>query len=403
MVTARILRELFSGVSLMLQYRLVQKTKVLEGINIIRSLPQLCRENGFVRPFLVFDRGISKTGIAGMIIDILSRSGIDYVSYDRITPDPSADLVDEGAALCRQAGCDCVIAIGGGSTMDAAKGINIMRVNDGQILDFVGREYKMRPAGSLICIPTTAGTGSELSNWIVITDTAQGDKHPIDAKNSMCEFALLDPMLTVGIPPQITAATGLDVFSHAFEAYTSVLSNPMTDLICEKVMEDVIRWLPSAVSAGSDIEAREKMMVCASYGGFLLVDSLVHIGHCIAHEIGARFHIPHGAACAYAFPEMVRHIARARTDKIRYVGELFKIKFRDQDSPEEIARKTIEAYKDFRDYIVGLKPISDYEPDRSKINLEMAEHIFKDPITSMTPEKVTVEDIFVMLYHIFSD
>lgn len=387
----------------MLQYRLVQKTKVLEGINIIQSLPRLCRENGFARPFLVFDRGISQAGIAGMITDILARAGIAYEAYDRITPDPVATLVDEGAALCRKANCDCVIAIGGGSTMDAAKGINIMRVNEGKILDYVGHEDRMLPSGSLICIPTTAGTGSELSNWIVITDAVRGDKHPIDVRNSMCEFALLDPMLTVGIPPQITAATGLDVFSHAFEAYTSLKANPTTDLICEKVMEDVIRWLPRAVRDGSDIRAREKMMVCASYGGFLLVDSLVHIGHCIAHEIGARFHIPHGAACAYAFPEMVRHIAGAQPDKIRYAGELLGVNFQGHESPEEIARKTIAAYKEFRDDTVGLKPISEYDPDRSMVNLDMADHIFRDPITSMTPVPVTVEDIFVMLYHIFCD
>ena len=386
----------------MLQYRLVQKTRILEGINSIKLLPQMCRENGFRKPFLVLDQGICKVGIAERIIEVLAAEGIDYVPYDRITADPTSDLVDEGAAMCRANGCDCVIAVGGGSTMDAAKGINIMRVNDGKILDFAGHEDKMKPSGRLVCIPTTAGTGSELSNWIVITDLENGDKHPIDVKNSMCEYALLDPALTAVLPPQITAATGLDVFSHAFEAYTSVMANPMTDLICEKVMEDVIRWLPRAVADGKDMEAREKMMVCASYGGFLLVDSLVHIGHCIAHEIGARFHIPHGAACAYAFPEMVRHIARVQTDKIRYVGELLGATFDGRENPDGIARKTIAAYKLFRDIDVGLKPLRDYQPDRSKVNYKMARHIYKDPITAMTPANITTEDIFAMLYRIFT-
>ena len=387
----------------MLQYRLVQKTRVLEGMNSIQLLPRVCRENGFSKPFLVFDQGVYKAGIPDRIMAILADAGIAYEAYDRVRPDPTCDLVDEGADLCRQAGCDCVIAIGGGSTMDAAKGMNIMRVNDGKILDFVGHEDRMKPSGSLICIPTTSGTGSELSNWIVITDLEKGDKHPIDVRNSMCEIALLDPVLTVGLPAHITAETGLDVFSHAFEAYTSTGASPMTDLICEKVMEDVIRWLPNAVADGSNMEAREKMMVCASYGGFLLVDSLVHIGHCIAHEIGARFHIPHGAACAYAFPEMVRHIAKVRTDKIRYVGELFGLCFQEEEDPAEIARRTIAAYRLFRDHQVGLQPIKEYHPDKSKVDLEMAEHIFRDPITAMTPEKVTVEDIFIMLYRIFTE
>ena len=387
----------------MIEYRLVQKTKVIEGPGCIKQLPQLCREKGFKKPFLVFDQGIAKAGIAGKITDILKDAGISCLSYDRITPDPTSDLVEEGACLCREAGCDCVIAIGGGSTMDAAKGINIMRVNQGKILDFAGHEDRMLPAGSLICIPTTAGTGSELSNWIVITDLTQGDKHPIDVRSSMSEYALLDPCLTTGLPPHITAETGLDVFSHAFEAYTSSQCNPVTDMLCEKVMEDVIRWLPLAVIDGNNLKARERMMVCASYGGFLLVDSLVHIGHCIAHEIGARFHIPHGAACAYAFPEMVRHIAHVRTDKIRYTGELLGLDFSGEESPEEIAEKTAAAYRVFRDVTVGLRPISSYQPDLSKVNLEMADHIFKDPITALTPEKTKVEDIFIMLYHIFTE
>ncbi|MBR0381215.1 MAG: iron-containing alcohol dehydrogenase [Eubacterium sp.] len=387
----------------MIQYRLVQKTKVIEGPGCIELLPQLCRENGFEKPFLVFDQGIARAGIAGKITGILEKAGIAYASYDRITPDPTSDLVEEGAALCREAGCDSLIAIGGGSTMDAAKGINIMRVNQGRILDFVGHEDRMLPAGSLICIPTTAGTGSELSNWIVITDLTKGDKHPIDVRNSMSEYALLDPGLTTGLPSHITAETGLDVFSHAFEAYTSSKCSPLTDLLCEKVMEEVIRWLPLAVTDGNNLEARERMMVCASYGGFLLIDCLVHIGHCIAHEIGARFHIPHGAACAYAFPEMVRHTAYARTEKIRYTGRLLGARFSGNETPGEVAEKTIAAYRAFRDISVGLSPISSYEPDLGKVNLEMAEHIFKDPITALTPTKTTVEDIFIMLYHIFTE
>ena len=385
----------------MLTYRLVQKTKVIEGPGSVSLLPQICRENGFSRPYLVFDRGIAHAGIAGKIRDILEAAGLVYEVYDKITPDPTSNLVDEGAALCRAAACDCVVAIGGGSTMDAAKAINVMRVNEGKILDFVGHEDRMAPAGSLICIPTTAGTGSELSNWVVITDLQRGDKHPIDVRNSISEFAILDPVLTLELPASITAETGLDVFSHAFEAYTSVASNPMTDLICEKLMEDVATWLPRAVRNGKDLQAREKMMVCASYGGFLLVDCLVHIGHCIAHEIGAHFHIPHGAACAYAFPEMVSHIAGACPDKILYTGQILGVKFKRDESPGEIASKTVNAYKEFRDITLGLRPIAAYEPDLSKVNLGMAEHILKDPITAMTPEKVGVEDILFMLYRIF--
>ena len=387
----------------MLNYRLIQKTKVLAGRGMIGKLPELLHDAGFTKPCLVFDKGVEAAGIIKRITDILTRAGLSYHLYDRITPDPTSDIVDEGAAIHRSGNCDCIVAIGGGSAMDAAKGINVMCHNEGHILDFVGNEDKMNPAGGLICIPTTSGTGSELSNWIVISDLKKGLKHPINVINSMAEYTLLDPELTVGLPPQITAATGMDVFCHAFEAYTSTASNISTDLICEKIMETVIRYLPIAVDKGYDIVARERMMMASSYGGWMLVDGLVHIGHCISHEIGAAFHIPHGAACAYAVPAMINHIALAESTKIQYVGELLGVTFTGQESCKEIARKTIDAFRHFRDKIIGLKPLSDYHPDLSKVNLQMAQSILNDPITAMTPVPVTLEDVCYMLYTIFTE
>lgn len=385
----------------MLNYRLVQKTKVLAGRGIIGKLPELLCDAGFSKPCLVFDKGVEAAGIIKRITDILSRAGYSYHTYNKITADPTCDIVEEGASIHLAGDCDCIVAIGGGSTMDAAKGINVMCHNEGHILDYAGNEDKMKPSSGLICIPTTSGTGSELSNWIVISDLATGSKHPINVINSMAEYALLDPELTVGLPPQITAATGMDVFCHAFEAYTSQLSNISTDLICEKIMETVIRYLPRAVEKGYDIVARERLMTASSYGGWMLVDGLVHIGHCISHEIGAAFHIPHGAACAYAFPAMVRHIALVHSEKIRYVGELLGVDFDGTEDSQTIASKTIDAFLHFRDYVIHLRPLSDYKPDLSKVNLQMAQAILDDPITALTPSPVTLEDVCYMLYTTF--
>ena len=166
-------------------------------------------------------------------------------------------------------------------------------------------------------------------------------------------------------------------------------------------METVIEALPRAVHNGSDLAARERMLVAAAYGGWMLVDGVVHIGHCIAHEIGAAFHIPHGAACAYAFPAMVKHIAAAAPEKIQYTGKLLGVTFDGTETPEAIAEKTCQAYIHFRDEIVQLKPISDYQADLKKVSLHMAQNIQKDPLTTLTPAPVTVEDILFMLYTIF--
>lgn len=388
-------------VSYLLPYRTIKSTKLYTGRGFIKNLPVLITEAGFLKPFLVYDQGIARTLVIDRIKQILTQAGMPFHCYDKITPDPTSDLVDNGAALFRDAGCDCIVAIGGGSTLDASKGINVMCHNDGHILDYVGHEDQMKPSRGLICIPTTSGTGSEISNWIVITDLEKGEKHPINVINSMCEYALLDPELTIGLPPQITAGTGLDVFSHAFEAYTSTRANPVTDLVCEKIMETVVTYLPRAVAMGNDIEAREKMQIAASFGGWMLIDGVVHIGHCIAHEIGAAFHIPHGAACAYAFPAMVCHIAEAAPEKIRYTGSLLGASFSDDDSPDEIAAKTAAAYIRFRDETLRLKPIADYNPDHSKVSYDMAQTIIKDPLTALTPVAVDIEDLMYMLYTIF--
>lgn len=383
-----------------MHYRLLQNTKILADCGIVKKLPKVLAEAGYQKPFLVSDKGLKNTPLIPYIQGILEEAKIDYVYYGEITPDPVCTLVDEGARLCKESQCDCVLAIGGGSTLDAAKGISIMRQNTGSILDYVGNERNMTAASGMIAIPTTSGTGSELSNWIVITDTEKHDKHPINVVNSMCEYAILDPELVKDLPAAITASTGLDAFSHAFEAYTSRFSNMVTDLICEKIMETVIRWLPVAVADGHNLEARKQMMVAATLGGWMLRDGLVHIGHCISHEIGATYHIPHGAGCAYAFPPMIYQIKNAWTDKIRYTGELLGLNFQADDSADLIADRTAKAYIHFRDELVKLPSIQTFHPDPGKADLVMANRILKDSLTSLCPAKLTVEDILVMLYQI---
>lgn len=380
--------------------RMLQKVRVIAKPGAVGGIPELLQKNNYHKPFVVYDKGLAKTPIIPNILGILEEARISYIPYHDITPDPKATQVDHGVELFQVSNCDCIIAIGGGSAMDAAKGINVVCHNGGKILDYPGQEEKITESGALICIPTTSGTGSELSNWSVISDE-EHEKHPINVLNAMAAYAILDPELVLDLPAQITAATGFDVFSHAFEAYTSICANFDSDPICEKIMETVVRYLPRAVKDGHDMEARKRMMVAASYGGYVMVDNLVEIGHCIGHEIGGTFGIPHGAAVSYAFPAMVKHIVPACPEKIRYVGELLGATFQGDESEAGIASRTARAYKIFRDDTVGLRPISSYHPDLKKVNLDMAERIYHDPIRQMAPVETTVEDIMYMLYTIF--
>lgn len=381
-----------------MEHRLYQKVKLINGRGCIHQLPDVLAEGGYSHPFLVYDRGLAATPVIPKIHKILEDAGIGFYAFDQVRPDPTADIVEMGTNLFKENACDCVIAIGGGSSIDSAKAINIMTHNEGKILDYVGRDDQIKPVSSLICVPTTAGTGSEVSNWIVISDLETGAKHPIDVINAMAEYSFLDPELTVGMPPQITAATGLDAFCHAFEGYTSKLANPLNDPVCEKTMELIVKYLPRAVANGQDIEARENMQIAATYGGFTLIDCLVQVGHVIAHEMGTAFHVPHGAGCAYACPEMIRHCAYACPDKIRKTGEILGVNYNGTEDPREIAEKCARAFIRFRDDDCKLRPLSSYEPDLTKVDLNMAKKILADPITPLCPAPVTLEDIMWMLY-----
>jgi alcohol dehydrogenase class IV len=380
----------------MLKFSLVQNVKVLAGCGVSLQIGELLKEADYKKAFLVFDSGVKVAGIIDKITVSLQQSGIEYIEFDKVVPDPPASIVNEGSKLCNSEGCDCVIAIGGGSAIDTAKGITILRFNDGEILDYGKPGAEIKKSSGLISIPTTSGTGSELSDGLIISDPEHNQKVPILALNAMSEYAIIDPELTVGMPAGLTMMTGLDVFSHAAEAYTTVLSNITTDMICEKIMETVVEYLPVAVQGGTNLEARTKMHVSASIGGWMLANSCAHVGHSIAHVIGAKYHLVHGAACAYGFPAMIKHIAPVSTIKVQKIGEILGAKFNGTESAEEIGKITADAYVIFRDEVLKLKPIRDYNLDYSNIN-EVEDALVNEPFAGLCPAKVTKEDAAAML------
>ena len=380
----------------MLSFSLVQNSKVLAGCGTSVQIGELIKEAGYKKAFLVFDSGVKAAGIIDKILESLSACGIEYIEFDKVLPDPPAEIVNEGSKLCNSKNCDCVIAIGGGSAIDTAKGVTILRFNDGQILDYGKPGAEVKKSLGLISIPTTSGTGSELSNGLIISDPEHNNKVPILATNAMSEYVILDPELTIGMPEGLTMMTGLDVFSHAAEAYTTVLSNIATDMICEKVMETVVEYLPIAINDRSNLEARTKMHVSASMGGWMLANSCAHVGHSIAHVIGAKYHLVHGAACAYGFPAMIKHIVPVCSAKVKNIGKILGAEFNGTESVEEIGNITANAYITFRDEVLKLKPIKDYNLDYS--NMEEVENaVVNEPFAGLSPVPVTKEKVTDML------
>lgn len=384
----------------MVNYTCMQNVKLIVGENCHKEIGTALKDSSYKKAFIVYDKGVKMTGIIDKVLDSLKASDIEYVEFDKVLPDPPAEVVDEGGELCIKAQCDCVIGIGGGSAIDTAKGINILRVNGGKILDYADPNKEMKKSLGLMSIPTTSGTGSELSNGLIISDTANNIKVAILVVNGMSEFAVIDPAFSAGMPAGLTIMTGLDVFSHAAEGYTTILANPMTDMITKAIMTTVVEYLPRAVKDGNDMPAREKMHIAASLGGWMLANASAHVGHSIAHVIGGMYHIPHGACCAYSLPVVLEKISSAMPDKVKDIGKILGAEFDGTENNEEIGKKTALAYKKFAYETVGVKAIKEYIAEEPKREI-LADNIVKEPLAALSPLKVTKELALDMLDEIF--
>ena len=382
-----------------MNFTFMQQVKIWEEPGALDRLGELLRELGYAKAFLVCDPGIVSLGMADRAMEAIRKEGFDAVLYDKVRPDPSADIIDAGAELCHAEGCDCVIALGGGSSIDVGKGVNILRANPGRILDYATGSRAMQPSPGLIAIPTTAGTGSELSNGLIVTDPASGAKLPILAVNGMAEYAVLDAALTLGLPPAITALTGLDVFSHVCESYMSRFACELTDIVCEKAMADVVAYLPLAVKDGKEVAVRRRMLSLASIGGWMLACASAHIGHSFAHVLGAKHHLPHGLACAWSLPAVFDFLADAQTAKIRRVGEILGADFSGSESPQAVAEKTGAAYRRFCRSI-GVTPPSLPPLDEADMAATVAA-IVGEPLAAICPRTADAQSIHPLLARLY--
>ncbi|AMB99909.1 alcohol dehydrogenase [Aerococcus urinaehominis] len=378
------------------------KFKQLVNVGVTHNLSQdlmaTLEGRGYRQPFLAIDRFLLDSPLVKEFIAALDQAGYAYTIYDEIVPDPPVELVDAGAKKYKEAGCDCIVAIGGGSVIDAARGINIVQAGGGSIRDYVFDQKLAHYAGGLIAVPTTSGTGSEVSNAVVVTDTDKDEKLTVLEDNTVSEFAILCPELLVTLPKRQTIATGLDVFAHALEAYTSNLSTPVVDAICEKAMFLVVNYLPKAVKNGQDLEARQEMLVASLLGGWVINNGGTQVGHSQAHILGPKYHIPHGEACAYATPGTIQYTATVKPKKIREVGHILGLEIPSHATDFEIGQIVAEAFKHFRDEVLGMAPFSEYGISQEEL-VANAEAVVNERFAANAPmqvDKKLAEDLLKM-------
>ena len=379
-----------------MEYKLVQQVKVVTTHHFADTIQEILKEENYQKPLIVIDNFLLGQATIQNMLDRLDKEDVDYTIYDRIVPDPPIELIDSGADFFKENQCDSILAIGGGSVIDAARAINIVRYHGGSARDYVFDKQVPSFCPGLISCPTTSGTGSELSNAAVITDTETEEKLAILADNAVSEYAVLCPELVVSLPVGQTIITGLDVFSHAAEAYTSTLSSPVVDAICEKIMFLVVKYLPKAVRNGQDLEARERMLIAAALGGWVINNGGKHLGHSQAHIVGAKLHIPHGMACGYALPGTLLFTAQVEPKKVREIGNILGCEFPADVTDMEIGEITAQAYKEFRDEQLGLPAFDAQGISRDQL-LDLVDEVVNERFASNAPMEVTPELVTQLL------
>ena len=364
--------------------KLLQRVKVLDTDHLAQTVLEVLQTEGYQRPLFVMDSFLAQVPLVQETQALLEKSGITVSVFDQVVSDPPAQTIRDGVAAFGAAHADSLIAIGGGSSIDVARGINIVRVNGGDILDYTDTQKPIEPCPGLIAIPTTSGTGSELSNALVVTDVATEKKVAILADNAVSEYAILNPDLLLSLPKKMTIATGLDAFSHAAEGYTSRLASPVTDAICEKVMFLLYNYLPRAVENGHDREARQRVMVAAALAGWMLNNAGTNAGHSMAHILGSKYHLVHGEAVAYALPGVLEQVAPLLPHKVAEIGQILGVTYTPTDTLSERCNQAIKAYQHFRDDLVGLHPFSDYGISEEEL-VTNAEAVADEQFAGNTP------------------
>jgi alcohol dehydrogenase len=276
---------------------------------------------GGTRALIVTDPGVMAAGLVEPVKDRLEAAGLSSIVFDGVAPNPRDTSVVEGTRIVEAEGCDLLVAVGGGSPMDTAKAIGTVATHGGRIQDYEGLGKLTKPITPLIAIPTTAGTGSEVTFWAVITDTERSFKMSVGSPLCAASVALVDPEVTYGLPPAVTAYTGVDALTHAVEGYTSLPSEPLTDSLAVSAIRLISRSLRRAYANGTDAEARYEMMLASLLAGVAFGNSDIAGVHCMGEAIGGLYDTPHGIAMAIYLPAVTEFNCMAVPDKYAVVAE----------------------------------------------------------------------------------
>jgi alcohol dehydrogenase len=295
--------------------------KIAFGVGSFDNLPDYLGELKARHPLVVIDPALAASGLQEKVQDLLGKKGIKATIYDKVEPEPPLELADAGAKAAIKGNCDAVIGIGGGSAMDCAKAIAVLAANKGKAVDYLGLGKVPGPGLPKIMVPTTAGTGSEVTFTSVFIRKNLKKKEGMNSPYLYPELAVLDPLLTLSLPPQPTATTGLDALCHAIESYTSINASPMSEMISLEAIMLIAENLRTCVHDGKNLAAREQMLLGSLYAGLGLANAGVTAVHSLSYPLGGKYGVPHGLANTLLLPHVMAYNLPGALEKFVDIAE----------------------------------------------------------------------------------
>lgn len=301
-------------------FTLMYPTRVIFGRGALEHLGREALSWGKKAMLVTGHSAMRKSGVLDKVGSLMRSAKVDFSLFDRVEHDPSLETVDQGVKFLQRNKCDLIVALGGGSAIDAGKAIASLARESGTVWEYYADREIEKEGFPFIAVPTTAGTGAEITNNSVLLDKKKKIKKSIRSPYMIAKVALIDPELTLSLPPRTTAYTGMDAFTQALEAYVTRTSNPVTDSLALRAVEIIFYSLPQAVENGSNTEARERMAIGSLLSAMAFSNSGLGAVHGLAHPIGAHFGVPHGLACAILLPYVTGFNLRVKRDRFKEIA-----------------------------------------------------------------------------------
>ncbi|WP_337032076.1 iron-containing alcohol dehydrogenase [Paenibacillus illinoisensis] len=363
----------------------------LMGRGCLQEAGKMIQDMDIRRALVVSDRQLISSGVAEQVLSILRKSGLDYVVYDEVQPNPTCQNVHEGLKVYQEHDCDAIISIGGGSPQDAAKAIGIVATNGGHIRDYEGLHQSHHKSVPLVAINTTAGTSSEVTINYVITDEERKVKMVMVDRNSLVSLSVNDPELMLSKPASLTAATGMDALTHAVEAMVTPGGFTVTSATAAAAVELIFEYLPRAVRDGSDLEAREHMTYACFLGGMAFNNAGLGYVHAMAHQLGGVYDLPHGVCNAMLLPYVEEMNAKHVPGKFRHIAKAIGMNVKDK-SDEECSMYVIDAIRQLSREVGIPEKLSELGVTDPDLEL-LADNAMKDACAPGNPYQPSREEV----------